>query len=147
MYFIVFFYKQKSEYEMRISDWSSDVCSSDLSSRCNNVVSQQKLCMVYGGKRQCHRAQFRHIGQQHIAVVQAAKPALELLAPVARLQQADARDMALPVVIILRPCQRPVDARRAYFQPVFVFDRVRLVQQVREAAADLTDRKSTRLNS
>src|SRR3546814_20481041 len=43
------------------------------SSRCNKVVSQQKLCMVYGGKRQCHRAQFRHIGQQHIAVVQAAK--------------------------------------------------------------------------
>src|SRR3546814_6955685 len=25
-----FFFKQKSEYEMRISDWSSDVCSSDL---------------------------------------------------------------------------------------------------------------------
>src|SRR3546814_3449388 len=25
-----FFYKQKTEYEMRISDWSSDVCSSDL---------------------------------------------------------------------------------------------------------------------
>src|SRR3546814_10403103 len=27
---IVFFYKQKTAYEMRISDWSSDVCSSDL---------------------------------------------------------------------------------------------------------------------
>src|SRR3546814_3349615 len=26
----VFFYKQKKAYEMRISDWSSDVCSSDL---------------------------------------------------------------------------------------------------------------------
>src|SRR3546814_11701898 len=26
----VFFFKQKSAYEMRISDWSSDVCSSDL---------------------------------------------------------------------------------------------------------------------
>src|SRR3546814_14482479 len=26
-----FFYKQKTAYEMRISDWSSDVCSSDLS--------------------------------------------------------------------------------------------------------------------
>src|SRR3546814_3474890 len=35
MYFIVvfvsfFFVKQKTAYEMRISDWSSDVCSSDL---------------------------------------------------------------------------------------------------------------------
>src|SRR3546814_5735089 len=28
----VFFFKQKTAYEMRISDWSSDVCSSDL--RC-----------------------------------------------------------------------------------------------------------------
>src|SRR3546814_1366049 len=29
-YFVVFFFKQKTAYEMRISDWSSDVCSSDL---------------------------------------------------------------------------------------------------------------------
>src|SRR3546814_19715787 len=29
-YFIFFFFKQKTAYEMRISDWSSDVCSSDL---------------------------------------------------------------------------------------------------------------------
>src|SRR3546814_7361696 len=28
--FLVFFFKQKTAYEMRISDWSSDVCSSDL---------------------------------------------------------------------------------------------------------------------
>src|SRR3546814_4916143 len=28
--FIIFFFKQKTAYEMRISDWSSDVCSSDL---------------------------------------------------------------------------------------------------------------------
>src|SRR3546814_667984 len=28
-----FFFKQKTAYEMRISDWSSDVCSSDLSDR------------------------------------------------------------------------------------------------------------------
>src|SRR3546814_12309668 len=29
-YFFFFFFKQKTAYEMRISDWSSDVCSSDL---------------------------------------------------------------------------------------------------------------------
>src|SRR3546814_7997320 len=28
---LFFFFKQKTAYEMRISDWSSDVCSSDLS--------------------------------------------------------------------------------------------------------------------
>src|SRR3546814_8716288 len=33
-----FFFKQKTAYEMRISDWSSDVCSSDLSGR------QQRAC-------------------------------------------------------------------------------------------------------
>src|SRR3546814_1659331 len=27
---VLFFFKQKTAYEMRISDWSSDVCSSDL---------------------------------------------------------------------------------------------------------------------
>src|SRR3546814_3562515 len=27
---LLFYYKQKTAYEMRISDWSSDVCSSDL---------------------------------------------------------------------------------------------------------------------
>src|SRR3546814_5983183 len=29
MFFFFFFFKQKTAYEMRISDWSSDVCSSD----------------------------------------------------------------------------------------------------------------------
>src|SRR3546814_5137360 len=29
-FYVVFFFKQKTAYEMRISDWSSDVCSSDL---------------------------------------------------------------------------------------------------------------------
>src|SRR3546814_4308418 len=31
--FYFFFFKQKTAYEMRISDWSSDVCSSDLPDR------------------------------------------------------------------------------------------------------------------
>src|SRR3546814_8457967 len=31
MFCFFFFFKQKTAYEMRISDWSSDACSSDLS--------------------------------------------------------------------------------------------------------------------
>src|SRR3546814_4641716 len=31
VWFWIFFFKQKTAYELRISDWSSDVCSSDLS--------------------------------------------------------------------------------------------------------------------
>src|SRR3546814_10646742 len=32
-FYFFFFFKQKTAYEMRISDWSSDVCSSDLVDR------------------------------------------------------------------------------------------------------------------
>src|SRR3546814_5583236 len=35
---LFFFFKQKTAYEMRISDWSSDVCSSDLQSRPELIV-------------------------------------------------------------------------------------------------------------
>src|SRR3546814_308611 len=38
--FCFFFFKQKTAYEMRISDWSSDVCSSDLYVSGNAVFSQ-----------------------------------------------------------------------------------------------------------
>src|SRR3546814_14766204 len=34
-----FFFKQKTAYEMRISDWSSDVCSSDLPDRAQAGTS------------------------------------------------------------------------------------------------------------
>src|SRR3546814_7287479 len=36
-----FFFKQKTAYEMRISDWSSDVCSSDLFIVRLNILQQQ----------------------------------------------------------------------------------------------------------
>src|SRR3546814_5698330 len=38
-YYIFFFFKQKTAYEMRISDWSSDVCSSDLT-RMTAIVAE-----------------------------------------------------------------------------------------------------------
>src|SRR3546814_19737134 len=39
-FFFFFFFKQKTAYEMRISDWSSDVCSSDLrSAACSRRIS------------------------------------------------------------------------------------------------------------
>src|SRR3546814_10106698 len=57
---VVFFFKQKTAYEMRISDWSSDVCSSDLmvvrEDHCRRIEPQRLLdhftrihrCTVYG---------------------------------------------------------------------------------------------------
>src|SRR3546814_6342365 len=38
-----FFFKQKTAYEMRISDWSSDVCSSDLSHHARTQEGQRGL--------------------------------------------------------------------------------------------------------
>src|SRR3546814_2368403 len=38
IFWSVFFFKQKTAYEMRISDWSSDVCSSDLNYQCRHYV-------------------------------------------------------------------------------------------------------------
>src|SRR3546814_4745024 len=39
--FVILFFKQKTAYEMRISDWSSDVCSSDLCGSQQNRLSRR----------------------------------------------------------------------------------------------------------
>src|SRR3546814_2606640 len=45
--FFFFFFKQKTAYEMRISDWSSDVCSSDLiGSVLPNRVSKRAVKLI-----------------------------------------------------------------------------------------------------
>src|SRR3546814_20730724 len=58
---MVFFFKQKTAYEMRISDWSSDVCSSDLRSGWAGGILKQRLvplpCRIMHGNRLRRRAQ------------------------------------------------------------------------------------------
>src|SRR3546814_5418420 len=50
VFYIFFFFKQKTAYEMRISDWSSDVCSSDLSTvaKCGRLQRRRAAfeCVV-----------------------------------------------------------------------------------------------------
>src|SRR3546814_3036094 len=50
---LCFFFKQKTAYEVRISDWSSDVCSSDLSCSTTNTLtlSQRRRYSVVGSMR------------------------------------------------------------------------------------------------
>src|SRR3546814_8468201 len=43
----VFFFKQKTAYEMRISDWSSDVCSSDLPGKTTGIALTDHGSLVY----------------------------------------------------------------------------------------------------
>src|SRR3546814_5919391 len=50
MCFIVFFFKQKTAYEMRISDWSSDVCSSDLYATSKHAVVGLTEALALEGK-------------------------------------------------------------------------------------------------
>src|SRR3546814_2288045 len=53
--YIFFFFKQKTAYEMRISDWSSDVCSSDLDTPGNELsyitnLPSMAVTALYHGK-------------------------------------------------------------------------------------------------
>src|SRR3546814_6123119 len=52
MFIIFFFFKQKTAYEMRISDWSSDVCSSDL----QRIAAAQQ----FGEEQKRRRPRCRH---------------------------------------------------------------------------------------
>src|SRR3546814_8087180 len=46
--YVFYFFKQKTTYEMRISDWSSDVCSSDLSSSDLAWVADAEILYLAG---------------------------------------------------------------------------------------------------
>src|SRR3546814_6210697 len=54
-----FFFKQKTAYEMRISDWSSDVCSSDL---LETLVELRKIRFVRAEEEHQLRRGRDHIG-------------------------------------------------------------------------------------
>src|SRR3546814_3975208 len=74
-----FFFRQKTAYEMRISDWSSDVCSSDLSQTGRTHPPAARLCRrrnharrsragaVNGGGRAQERpgCRWHVVGQDH----------------------------------------------------------------------------------
>src|SRR3546814_3632924 len=45
-----FVFKQKTAYEMRISDWSSDVCSSDLIGHAKSICLNFGLARDFGGR-------------------------------------------------------------------------------------------------
>src|SRR3546814_4584527 len=80
----MFFFKQKTAYELRISDWSSDVCSSDLSPSNRGIGALRSdigfdslaqgrnvsgLCRVRGGQRQQRQTQTNtqsHLGKNRL---------------------------------------------------------------------------------
>src|SRR3546814_9030498 len=51
---MLFFFKQKSAYELRISDWSSDVCSSDLPDHASTrFLGQSHIYLLAADLRVC----------------------------------------------------------------------------------------------
>src|SRR3546814_20973738 len=104
---MVFFFKQKTAYEMRISDWSSDVCSSDLACRHQRGRVQKGLGKPGQGLRHVHvAAARRYVGsvklphQHHEAAsVRAARPAT------------DALDLLHDAVATRSPCIAPLLCR------------------------------------
>src|SRR3546814_3346252 len=72
--FCFFFFKQKTAYEMRISDWSSDVCSSDLRVSCApNVFKTDRRpiigrCRSRGRLREGAESYAKDLGQRYSPV-------------------------------------------------------------------------------
>src|SRR3546814_3118334 len=67
VYYVFFFFKQKTAYEMRISDWSSDVCSSDLDYQ-QDRPGGIRCHSVSGGAGSCNR--WRLVGPQALSRLQ-----------------------------------------------------------------------------
>src|SRR3546814_12113080 len=70
-----FFFKQKTAYEMRISDWSSDVCSSDLAMIVRKVMYWNKCSAVKC--RAIQSASSSSIGCTPLVLVRMARMAAE----------------------------------------------------------------------
>src|SRR3546814_6961830 len=68
----IFFFKQKTAYEMRISDWSSDVCSSDLVSPRSGRIqrSAHSLAAVLGWPRVMIEAAFEILAKQDVIEIE-----------------------------------------------------------------------------
>src|SRR3546814_1504172 len=77
---LFFFFKQKTAYEMRISDWSSDVCSSDLylvhlgEQAARGLLSHLRRRqlrglgrIVAGARERRHRSEERRVGKECVS--------------------------------------------------------------------------------
>src|SRR3546814_7172457 len=64
-----FFFKQKTAYEMRISDWSSDVCSSDLIVDGHQLAAGHRELVIRkgmaAGQREAGKVHVAHAALQH----------------------------------------------------------------------------------
>src|SRR3546814_4730959 len=66
----MFFIKQKTAYEKRISDWSSDVCSSDLTPRSTSdgFIHQHPAKIIGARAKNCSSAISTHFHPGHLNI-------------------------------------------------------------------------------
>src|SRR3546814_7911584 len=137
MYLVFFFFKQKTAYELRISDWSSDVCSSDL---------QRRPLQQEAGQHQ-HEGNVLRVAHARIHAL-TGKPTLSLCpiqhGPGGRQQpepsadKHETRDVEWTEMRIGAPTEPHLQQMpRVMAEPV----------HLRIVGAEPADRKSTRLNS
>src|SRR3546814_4658803 len=72
MFSLFFFFKQKTAYEMRISDWSSDVCSSDLIAQVLQAdlfhgLAQHGIFFATGWVGVPQRSEERRVGKECVS--------------------------------------------------------------------------------
>src|SRR3546814_8379794 len=74
LFVVFFFFKQKTAYEMRISDWSSDVCSSDLAPRHQSLkrlragpAMRTPFDEFSGGAPSRRRSEERRVGKECVS--------------------------------------------------------------------------------
>src|SRR3546814_7405179 len=117
-----FFFKQKTAYEMRISDWSSDVCSSDLKAPGRIIDRVAREHFVARGQQREQRAgdrgETRGVDERLVGIFEVAE----------RIAQ----------------CTLGREADTAVGHLAAIVERLAARQQHSRAALD---RKSTRLNS
>src|SRR3546814_17679986 len=73
LYVIFFFFKQKTAYEMRISDWSSDVCSSDLAG-CRRLLAGDRAAQGGGAVHRADRLPRHQEGRPESRADRAIRP-------------------------------------------------------------------------
>src|SRR3546814_10767964 len=132
-----FFFKQKTAYEMRISDWSSDVCSSDLLLKRRNLV-------IVETKRQQARIVERRAKKRVVPALAAPLLIAQLRITMAQLVKhhllARAHHVCAQRFAIQR---RPLIARRQHQFAELLASRA----PSPHVSGQRQDRKSTRLNS
>src|SRR3546814_1840477 len=126
--YVFFFFKQKTAYEMRISDWSSDVCSSDLLGKVGLAqIAQRRIAGAEIVERNANADRLQLVQRRQRIGVFREEHALGDLHLKPRRRK--------PVL-----AERREDHRR----------QVRIGELQRrqvDRQADIVDRKSTRLNS